>query len=73
MTQTKRIPKKTQVLKYLKKGGKISNAIAVQKFDAYRLSAIIFDLKNNEGYNIDGDYFKVKKDKPKVYFYFLVK
>jgi hypothetical protein len=34
-----------KVLSHLKQGRKISQATAVQKFNAYRLSAIIFRLK----------------------------
>lgn len=55
-----------KILRYLqthKKG--ITQAQAVDKFRAYRLSAIIFDLKE-AGYNIETEYVS-KKDRDGTY------
>jgi len=70
MSQTKTQDQK--VLSHLKQGRKISQATAVQKFNAYRLSAIIFRLKE-QGHNIEGKYEKVKEEKRPVFFYKLQK
>lgn len=43
--------KTENILEYLKKGNTITNVDAVDLFKAYRLSAIIYNLKK-KGYNI---------------------
>lgn len=52
--------KSQKILKYLQTHSKgITQAQAVDKFKAYRLSSIIFNLKK-AGYNIETEYVQVK-------------
>lgn len=50
----KRITKKGQVLEHLKTYGKINTWQAINLYNATRLSAIIFNLKE-EGYDIESE------------------
>ena len=48
----KKMSKKQQVLLYMKTYGSITPKDAIELFKAYRLSAIIYDLKHKDGYDI---------------------
>jgi hypothetical protein len=48
----KKMSKKQQVLLYMKTYGSITQKDAIDLFNAYRLSAIIHDLKHKDGYTI---------------------
>ena len=48
----KQISKKEKVLLYMKTYGSITQKDAIELFNAYRLSAIIHDLKHKDGHNI---------------------
>ena len=48
----KKMSKKQQVLLYMKTYGSITPKDAIDLFKAYRLSAIIYDLKHKDGYDI---------------------
>lgn len=41
-----------EVLRYLKENGSITSMEAIERFGATRLSAIIFNLRHNRGYDI---------------------
>lgn len=51
MGKTK-ITQKDRVVKYIKDFGSITPGEAFTELGAYRLSAIIYDLKHKDGYNI---------------------
>ena len=48
----KKQSKKDRILMYMKTYGSITQKDAIDLFEAYRLSAIIHDLKNKDGYDI---------------------
>ena len=48
----KKMSKKQQVLLYMQTYGSITPKDAIDLFKAYRLSAIIYDLKHKDGYDI---------------------
>ena len=48
----KKMSKKDKVLLYMKTYGSITQKDAIDLFNAYRLSAIIHDLKHKGGYDI---------------------
>ena len=48
----KKMSKKEKVLLYMKTYGSITQKDAIDLFNAYRLSAIIHDLKHKDGYDI---------------------
>ena len=48
----KKMSKNQQVLLYMKTYGSITPKDAIDLFKAYRLSAIIYDLKHKDGYDI---------------------
>ena len=48
----KKISKKNKVLLYMQTYGSITQKDAIDLFNAYRLSAIIHDLKHKDGYTI---------------------
>ena len=48
----KKMSKKQKVLLYMKTYGSITQKDAIDLFNAYRLSAIIHDLKHKDGYTI---------------------
>ena len=47
-----KMSQKDRVIKYIKDFGSITPAEAFTELGAYRLSAIIYDLKHKDGYNI---------------------
>ena len=48
----KKQSKKDRILMYMQTYGSITQKDAIDLFDAYRLSAIIYDLKHKDGYDI---------------------
>ena len=48
----KKMSKKNKVLLYMQTYGSITQKDAIDLFNAYRLSAIIHDLKHKDGYDI---------------------
>lgn len=48
----KKQSKKDRILMYLQTYGSITQKDAIDLFDAYRLSAVVHDLKHNGGYDI---------------------
>lgn len=46
------LSQKNDVLEHLKKNGSITSMEAIKKFGATRLSAIIYDLRYRDGYDI---------------------
>ena len=46
------LSQKDDVLKHLKENGSITSMEAIKKFGVTRLSAIIFDLRYKDGYDI---------------------
>lgn len=48
----KKQSKKDRILMYMKTYGSITQKDAIDLFNAYRLSAIIYDLKHKDGYDI---------------------
>ena len=52
MSKWKRKNKTSEVLEHLKKYKTITSIEAIEKFGATRLSAIIYNLRNNYGLNI---------------------
>lgn len=47
-----KMSQKDRVIKYIKDFGSITPAEAFTELGAYRLSAIIYDLKHKDGYNV---------------------
>tara|TARA_Y100000593_G_scaffold47704_1_gene90338 strand:- start:265 stop:474 length:210 start_codon:yes stop_codon:yes gene_type:complete len=48
----KKMSKKQKVLLYMQTYGSITQKDAIDLFNAYRLSAIIYDLKHKDGHDI---------------------
>lgn len=58
--KVERVTKHAQVKKHLIEKGSITSWEAIQLYNATRLSAIIYNLRHNEGMTITGDDVKSK-------------
>lgn len=54
------LSQKADVLEHLKKHGKITSMEAIKNYGATRLSAIIYDLRHKDGYDIATNTISVK-------------
>ena len=54
------LSQKADVLEHLKKYGKITSMEAIKNYGATRLSAIIYDLRHKDGYDIVTNTIAVK-------------